>query len=235
MKRLLLLATLLPTLAAAQTGSETLRGTNMAGDIIRTFDFGSSEVDGHPYLSLHWIEGSFRTTAGRIHTAVPMKFEAYTGRLAVLSATDSLYLKPEVVVEFEYVDQGRVRRFRNGIEGIPEEGTRWPSTDKTYLEVVHEGNWSLYLDVRKVVRPADFDPVFQSGSRVARLVVQERYLIRRPDGTMEPWNPSRRNLRVFGGELAREAQRFARSERVDFDNPEHLARLFEHVSALAAQ
>ncbi len=184
-------------------------------------------IVGHPYLHNEWSKGSFRTNGGAVYSNVSMKFESNSGLLAIFNDVDSLFMKPSVVPEFQYTNNGVPYQFKNGFFD------RDLNLDIVhYLHVLSEGSWSIYREYRKEVVPANFDPVFNTGSRFDRLVEDSRYLVKSPDGKWSELNPNRRNLTRLFGDHGRDVVDFARKNNLKFDKNDDLARIFEHASSL---
>lgn len=184
-------------------------------------------IMGHPYLHSEWSEGSFRTNGGAMYSNVKMKFESNSGLLAIFNDTDSLFMKPSVVAEFQYTHKGIPYQFKNGFYD------RDVDLDiVNYLHVLSEGPWSIYRHYKKDVKPANFDPVFNTGSRFDRLVEESRYLVKSPDGKWSEINPNRRNLTRLFGDHGRDVVAYARANHLQYDEDEDLIQIFEHASAL---
>lgn len=187
-------------------------------------------IVGHPYLHDEWSKGSFRTNGGAVYTNVLMKFESNSGLLAIYNEVDSLFMKPSVVAEFQYTLNGKPYQFKNGFFDLDTK-----LEEVQYLQVLSEGRWSIYRHIRKEVKPADFDPVFNTGSRFDRLVEVSRYLVKSPSGTWSEINPNRRNLTRLFGDNGRAVIAFARQHNLEYDNDDDLIQIFEHASSLIQQ
>lgn len=182
---------------------------------------------GHPYLHNEWSKGSFRTNGGAVYSNVAMKFESNSGLLAIFNEVDSLFMKPSVVAEFQYTHNGIPYLFKNGFYD------RDIDLDIVhYLHVLSEGSWSIYREYRKEVKPANFDPVFNTGSRFDRLVETSRYLVKSPDGRWSEVNPNRRNLTRLFGDQGRDVVDFARKNNLRYDKDDDLIQIFEQASRL---
>jgi len=182
---------------------------------------------GHPYLHNEWSKGSFRTNGGAVYSNVAMKFESNSGLLAIYNEVDSLFMKPSVVAEFQYTHNGIPYLFKNGFFD------RDIKLDIVhYLHVLSEGSWSIYRQYRKEVKPSNYDPVFNTGSRFDRLVENSRYLVKSPDGRWSEVNPNRRNLTRLLGDRGRDVVDFARKNNLSYDKDEDLIQIFEYASSL---
>lgn len=232
MNPLLILAfffTLAASALHAQAVGSTLEQLNLnsgANQIVPyTFDY--EVLQGHPYHHPAWVGGSFRTSSNMVFTDVPMKYDSYSGFLAIRLDQDSVFMKPAVVTEFQYSIDGRPYRFKNGYFeydlGVKPE---------TYYLVLSEGSFTLLKDVKKVYKEADFDAVFNTGSKFDKLVESPRYLVKKPDGTFSAILANRRNVLAQFGDNRGKVQDFVRSNRLDYGKDADLARIFDFASTL---
>lgn len=215
--------------AQAQTDGFALEQLflNSGTNVIPNYKHDYNLILGHPYLHNEWSTGSFRTKGGTVYSNVAMKFESNSGLLAIYNDVDSLFMKPSVVAEFQYTHNGIPYSFKNGFYD------RDVNLDIVhYLHVLSEGKWSIYREYRKVVKPANYDPVFNTGSRFDRLVEDSRYLVKGPDGKWSELNPNRRNLSRLFGDNGRAVISYARQHNLDYDEDDDLIQIFEHASSL---
>jgi hypothetical protein len=189
------------------------------------FDYGV--LQGHPYHHPQWVSGTFRTASNMVFTDVPMKFDSYSGFLAIRKDQDSVFMKPSVVTEFQYTVDGVPYLFKNGyfeydLKVKPD----------AYFLVLSEGAYTLLKDVSKEYKESDYDAVFKTGSKFDRLLEKPRYLVKSPDGSYKAILPNRRNVLALFGDDRRNVQEYARSQRLDFDKDADLARIFDFASTL---
>jgi hypothetical protein len=217
------------TLRAQGTGYslEQLNLNSSANQIVPyNFDYGV--LQGHPYHHPQWVTGTFRTTSNMVFTDVPMKYDSYSGFLAIRMDADSVFMKPSMVTEFQYSIGGQPHLFKNGYFeydlGVKPEA---------YFLVLSEGTFTLLKDVAKIYKKANYDAVFNTGSKFDRLLDAPRYLVKKPDGTFTSVLPNRRSvLPVFGANRVK-VQDYVRSNRLDFGKDADLARIFDYASTLA--
>lgn len=200
---------------------------NSGANQIVPYKFDYEVLQGHPYHHPAWLKGSFRTSSSMVFTEVPMKFDSYSGFLAIQLDQDSVFMKPAMVTEFQYAIDGRPYLFKNGYFeydlGVKPEA---------YYLVLSEGAFTLLKDVKKVYTKADFDPVFNTGSKFDRLLETPRYLVKRPDGRFTAILPNRRNVLAQFGDHRGKVQDFVRSNRLDYRKDADLARIFDFASTL---
>lgn len=190
-----------------------------------TYQFDYGQIDGTPYAENQWAKGSILTDSGIIFTDVEMKFEAVSGLLAIRHNADSVYLRPSVVTEFQYHIDGQLHLYKNGFYA--------PSVKvkkEDYLQVIHEGDWSIYKQVKKEYKEANFDPVFNTGNRFDSFQDANRYIVKSPDGSWSTLSPTRRNINRLFGSRSGEVNSFIRSNGLNLSNDVDLGRIFEFAS-----
>lgn len=197
------------------------------GTFIMGYNANAGYFEGTPFYHNEWRNGSFRTASGNVIVNVDMKFEAYTGALVIRHKGDSVYTSKTVVTEFQYEHSGMPIQFKNGFYDERNNINR----DK-YLQVIYEGNWSVYKDVTVIFKEANFDPVFQTGNRYDTFEQKDRYMVKNPDGNWTALIPRRRSLNRFFGDISADIGDFVRDNQLDYGNDVHLRRIFEYASGL---
>jgi hypothetical protein len=200
---------------------------NSGANQVVPYKFDYEILQGHPYHHPAWLKGSFRTSSNMVFTEVPMKYDSYSGFLAIQLDQDSVFMKPAVVTEFQYAIDGRPYLFKNGFFDY-DLGVK----PEAYFLVLSDGAFTLLKDVKKVYTKADFDPVFNTGSRFDRLLETPRYLVKKPDGRFAAILPNRRNVLAQFGEHRGKVQEFVRSNRLDYGKDADLARIFDFASTM---
>lgn len=233
MKKNLLLLSLICILGAGSASAQAIGfsleqlNLNSAGNQIVPYNFDYEVLQGHPYHHPAWVKGSFRTTSSMVFTEVPMKYDSYSKRLAIRMDQDSVFMKPEMVTEFQYSVDGVPYVFKNGYFDV-DLGIKAES----YFQVMTEGGFTLLKDVSKEYRKANYDAVFNTGSRYDRLVEVTRYIVKTPDGKFRTMSAQRNSVLAAVGIYRPEVQEFARKNRIDFRKDADLIRVFEFASSL---
>ncbi len=194
---------------------------------ITGYNSNAGYYEGTPFFNSQWVKGSVITSAGNLLEQVEMKYEAFSQLLMVKHKGDSTYIHPQIVKGFSFDDNGKRYSFSNGHF---DENLRIDRNK--YLQVLAEGKWSLYKDVQKVFKEANFDPVFQTGNRYDNFSEQTRYLFVNPQGEWIALIPRRRSVERFFGEQSGKVRDFVRQNDLDYANDTHLAQLFEFVNTL---
>lgn len=200
---------------------------NSSNNLMATYNANAGIIDGTPFYNTTWQKGTIKATDGSVYSGLDLKFESYSGLLIVKFKGDSLIVFPQVINEFSFDSNGKSKVFKNGYynEKLKIERTR-------YLQVIKEGYWSAYKDVSKELKKSDFDPVFQTGSRVDRFVDKERYLFVNPQGEWTALMPRRRSIERFFGGKSGQVRAFVRQNNLDYSNDDHLTQIFEYVNSL---
>lgn len=185
------------------------------------------EVAGHPFIQDSWQSGTIITKTGQTFSDLLLKYEVVNGLVMILHKGDSLYTRSDYVTGFVYFDNNKPVEYKNGLEAsaIDLDGSR-------YVQVIHEGEWSLYKETKKELREADFNPVTEMGSRYNYFKETVRYISHSPDGDWSVINPSRRGLTRLFGKKGREVIRFVRDNKLGYNNDDDLARIFGYASGL---
>lgn len=229
----LLTLTLFLALATTQLHSQAVGysleqlNLNSSGNQIVPYAFDYAVLQGHPYHHPAWIKGTFRTTSSMVFTDVPMKYDSYSGFLAIQFEQDSVFMKPAMVSEFQYTVNGQPYLFKNGYFeydlGVKPEA---------YFLVLSEGKFTLLKDVAKIYKKANYDAVFNTGSKFDQLIETPRYLVKKPDGTFTAVLANRRQVLPLFGANRGKVQEYVRSNRLDFGKDADLARIFDYASTL---
>lgn len=229
----LLTLTLLFALATTQLNAQAVGysleqlNLNSSGNQIVPYTFDYGILQGHPYHHPNWVTGSFRTSSNMVFTDVPMKFDSYSGFLAIQINQDSVFMKPAMVTEFQYTVVGQPYLFKNGYFEF-DLGVK----PEAYFMVLSEGKFTLLKDVAKIYKKADFDAVFNTGSKFDRLLETPRYIVKKPDGTFTAVLANRRQMLPLFGANRGNVQQYVRSNRLDFGKDADLARIFDFASTL---
>lgn len=225
---LLVLALGLSTQTLAQGDLENFlraRQVTADGSMMVLYKGGSRAVLGTPFYNESWRSGSITATGGTTFSEIPIKYDALSSLVMIQHRGDSTYLYPQVISEFTMNMDGEVLRFKNGHydEKLKIERTK-------YLQVIQEGYWSMYKDVSKELKEADFDPVFGLGSRDDQFVDNSRYIFVNPKGEWSTFTLRRRQIERFFGDEVGKVRDFVRSNGLNIENDKDLAKVFEFMN-----
>jgi hypothetical protein len=225
---LVLLSLALSTQSLAQGDLENFlrsRQVSADGNMMVLYKGGSKVIIGTPFFNDSWRNGSITASGGNTFNDVTIKFDSHSSLVMVKHRGDSLYLYPQVISEFTLNTDNGILLFKNGHydEKLKLDRTK-------YLQVLQEGYWSLYKDVQKQLKEADFDPVFQIGSRDNQFVENVRYLFVNPKGEWNALPLRRRQIeRFFGDELGK-VREYVRANNLNIESEADLSKIFEYLN-----
>ncbi|RFP65628.1 hypothetical protein D0N36_07985 [Hymenobacter lapidiphilus] len=208
----MLLVCLAPLGAAAQqTAEQTGQAAQMnlnalATGIPAVLPHNSSEgLNGSPYLEPRWLMARLRTSASKPLAPVALKYDVLAQRLLMrpdAARTDSLQLDDQLVVGFELnapataTAPARIRHFRRFTE------TADRQQQGEYVEVLHEGRYTLLKRYTKQFVPAKEPQAYSYGPRLDQIRDQNQYFLLRPDKTLVPLKLTLKTLQAAAPELA---------------------------------
>ncbi|UYZ64591.1 hypothetical protein [Hymenobacter weizhouensis] len=205
---LLLLAGLLPLAALAQQPSIEQSGTAAQANL-NSLVAGSPAVVprgeaygtiGSPYADPRWLPARITLTSKVPLAPVPLKYDVLNRRLLmrpVNRPADSLVLDDRTVVRFELEEPGGRRRLFRRFEEAPV-----PTQRPDYVEVLHEGKYTLLKRYAKAVQKADYQGAYSADRRFDEVLDRPTYYLRRPDGSAVPVKLSLKALQAAAPELA---------------------------------
>ena len=205
---------LLLAATAAQAQTPSIRQTGNAGrDNIQALVDGSSAmlprgesagVKGSPYLENRWLETRLQLSNKAVVEPVLFKYDILEQRLLVRPPkhpNDSIQLNRGTVNSFiiespTAAQPARQRHFRLFVEA--------PDRDEqgAYVEVVHEGAYTLLKRYTKSMRKANYQQAYSSGNRYDEIEDRNQYYLLRPDQTLVPLKLTLKMLQAAAPELA---------------------------------
>lgn len=166
---------------------------------------GVEGVKGSPYVDNRWLP-AYLTLASKVALApVPLKYDVLNQRLLmrpVNRPTDSLELDDKLVVRFELEEPsleagGKRRRVFRRFEEAPE-----PRQRAAYVEVLHEGRYSLLKRYAKTLRKANNVGAYNTAERYDELEDKSVYYLRQPTGALVPVKLNLKALQAAAPDLA---------------------------------
>ncbi|MBO0356545.1 hypothetical protein J0X19_01180 [Hymenobacter sp. BT186] len=180
---------------------------------------GSEGVIGSPYVDNRWLP-AYITLSNKVPLApIPLKYDVLNRRLLMRPITrpnDSLQLDDQRVVRFELEEpntglQGKKRRVFRRFEEAPE-----PRQRVSYVEVLHEGRYSLLKHYNKVLRKANPGP-YNVEVRYDELEDKNTYYLRSPDATVMPIKLNNKALQAAAPGLAKALKESAAAKTAKTD------------------
>lgn len=167
---------------------------------------GSTEgVNGSPYVDNRWLT-AYITLSNKVPLApIPLKYDVLNRRLLmrpINRPNDSLQLDDGRVVRFELEEpatgaKGKTKRLFRRFEEATE-----PRHRASYVEVLHEGRYSLLKHYNKVLRKANNSGAYNTGERYDEVEDKNSYYLRLPNATVVPVKLNSKALQLAAPELA---------------------------------
>ncbi|GAB3333602.1 hypothetical protein ACFQT0_18950 [Hymenobacter humi] len=160
---------------------------------------------GSPYVDNRWLPARITLNNKIPLAAVPLKYDVLEQRLLMRTVerpNDSLQLDDRRVVQFVLLEPGfaqglgRQRTFRR-FEEAPLAKNR-----PDYVEVLHEGRYTLLKHYVKSLKKADFQGAYSSDRRYDEIEDKTVYYLRTPEAQLLPVKLSLRPLQAAAPALA---------------------------------
>lgn len=161
-------------------------------------------VNGSPYLDKRWLPARLQM-ANKIELApVPLKVDVLERRLLMRPfnrPNDSLVLDDRLLVGFTLdepagLQPARVRKFRRFVEAPV------ASQQMEFVEIVHEGKFTLLKRYAKTLRQANYQGAYSTGNRYDEIEDKTQYYLKRFDGTLVPLKLTLKMLQAAAPQLA---------------------------------
>ena len=165
----------------------------------------SSGIIGSPYADNRWLPAQITLTNNLPLAAVPLKYDVLDHRLlmrTVARPNDSLQLDDRQVVRFVLLEPAsalapaRQRVFRRFLEA-PISGQR-----ADYVEVLHEGRYTLLKHYLRTLKKADFQGAYSTGRRYDEIEDKSVYYLRTPEAELVPVKLALKPLQAAAPALA---------------------------------
>ncbi|MFU8859380.1 MAG: hypothetical protein ACNA8K_03055 [Cyclonatronaceae bacterium] len=199
-----------------------------SGNVVVTFNESYYGIEGTPYLVQDFVSGAFHQSGAGRYEEVRIRYNAYEDWLEVIIDSDSLVLKPSAIRSFEFANSGGSHVYRNGFSS-PDDGI----DRENYLRVMHDGNIVFLKRHIKELKKADFDPVFNIGSRHDQFVDQERYYSAGSGSNLiEPVRMRRRDILNLMSDKSDQIARYVRDNRLNYRSAEDVVKMLEQYDRL---
>lgn len=199
-----------------------------SGNVVVTFNESYYGVEGSPYFIQDFVTGAFHQAGAGTYVDVRIRYNAYEDWLEVIIESDSLVLKPSVIRTFSFTDDGLYYVYRNGFSSPGSNISR-----ENYLRVMHEGNIIFLKRHTKELKKADFDPVFNIGSRYDQFVEKESYFSAGSGSDhLEPVRMRRRDILNLMSDKSDQIARYVRDNRLNYRSADDVVKMLEYYDQL---
>jgi hypothetical protein len=185
-------------------------------------------IEGAPYHFNDFLEGAFHHTGVGRYEQVMIRYNAYEDWLEIVADSDSLILNPKAVGSFEFKHNGVYYLYRNGYRSQDNRIER-----ENYLQVLYDGSAVFMKRHNKELKKANFDPVFNTGSKYDRFVENESYYMAGSGGDhLEPVRLRRRDVLDLMGDYSDQIAKFARDNRLNYRSEADVLKMLEQYDHL---
>ncbi|HEX8506220.1 MAG TPA: hypothetical protein VF630_12695 [Hymenobacter sp.] len=162
-------------------------------------------VKGSPYADNRWLPAQITLSNSLPLAPVPLKYDVLGHRLlmrAPARPNDTLQLDDRQVVRFvlqepaSSLSPARARTFRRFVEA-PE-----PRQQADYVEVLHEGGYSLLKHHLKSLKKANYQGAYSTDVRYDEIEDKSVYYVRTPKAELTPVKLALKSLRAAAPALA---------------------------------
>lgn len=165
----------------------------------------AEETMGSPYADKRWLPAQLRMTSNKPMAPVSLKYDVLNDRLLMKSInrpSDSLQLNDQLVAGFVLEEPtasgqpARLRQFRRFAEA--------PQADQRqkYVEVLHEGSYTLLKRYDKVLRKAQLEGGYSSTRRYDEIADKNSYYLVRAGSAAVPVKLTLKAMQAAAPELA---------------------------------
>lgn len=165
---------------------------------------GTADLKGSPYADPRWLAARLTVSNNKPLAPLALKYDVLNKRLLMrenFKVRDSLRLDDRLVTGFTLEEPAangvpaRQRVFRRFLEA-PDEKTR-----ANYVEVLHEGKYTLLKQYVKTVRKADYQNAYSNDRRFDEIEDKPLYFLRRPNGSLVAVKLNQKSLSSAAPEL----------------------------------
>ncbi|WP_139924548.1 hypothetical protein [Hymenobacter sp. DG01] len=178
-------------------------GALLDGKMAYAYQAPQREAQGQAFFQRTWQPGEIIlvNTKQRIGN-IQLQYDAYGYQLLAVpqrNRADTLLLNKNEIQGFVVQDElfaDRVHTFRR-FDNAPR-----PDQQQEYVEVLHEGKYTLLKRHSRQLQRSDKDKVFNSGRHYDQLVEYNSYFLSRPDGTVVPVKLNAKAISAAAPDLA---------------------------------
>lgn len=226
---LMTLAFIFTVNADAQDGTSSLTVEDMR-DMSRTSfvpTHQAVETRGTPFFNEEFMDGAVTFKNGQTTNVLPLRYNAYEGNVQFSDGNNIYAIDSNTVEEFEIYASDGIIRFTKGYDA------RRLSEDE-FVAVLSEGHAKFM--VKYSVNYHENVSGYGQATQVEEYVPSESYYVKFGDGDVGRIRSlsERRVLRAFPSHRD-QLEEYAEKNNLQFDDTQHVARLFNHYNTLASE
>jgi hypothetical protein len=202
------------------------------GNLIYTRAGSYYGIMGTPYLNEKWSPATIFTLDGRKHENTPVMYNAHYNLIEAVVGKDTLILDSRLIkeVQLPVVDKDglRVAKLRNG---FVEPKEKIEATD--FFEIIYDGSQiTMFRKHYKHLKPSNFDPAYNTGSKFDEFILQSTTYVKTPDGKISKLKANKKGILELTGNKTKEVERFVNSEKLKFNVDSDLILIFSYYEGL---
>lgn len=182
-------------------------------------------IEGSPYFTEDFYEGSVYLTNGRLTRSVPIRYNTHEQSIDFMSANEIFSVGMENIRSFEFSADGEIFKFSKGFEasGI---------TKDDFVEVVEEGE-AVFI-IRHHTSLFEDSASYGVATQQNRYVSNETFYIRAGDGDLTRIRrPNKRRVLRSFPDYRGELENYAEENNLDLSGKSGIARLTAYYNTLA--
>ncbi len=234
---LLIILTALPSHAQTLIDQQNLmqlgdRTGNTTGRLLYTRAGSYYGVMGTPYLNDKWTPAIITALDGKKHENTPVLYNAHYDLVEAVVGKDTLILNSRLItsVEMPVTDANGVRyvKLKNGFTSASE---KIESTN--FFEMVYEGSeFTLMRKHYKHLKPSDFNPAYNTGSKFDEFQMQTTTYVKTADGQIQKVKTNRRDILRLMGDKSKQVEDYVKKEKLKYEADADLVRIFAYYETL---
>jgi len=185
------------------------------------------ETRGTPYFNEEFSDGAVTFKNGQTTNVLPLRYNAYEGQVQFRDGNNIYAIESNTVEEFELYTSDGIIRFTKGYDA------RRLSEDE-FVAVLSEGDAKFM--VKYSVNYHENVSGYGQATQVEEYVQSENFYVKIGDGNVNRIRSlnERRIIRSFPSHRD-EIEEYAEENNIQFDNIQHVARLFNYYNSLVSE
>jgi hypothetical protein len=202
------------------------------GTLIYTRSGSYYGIMGTPYLNDKWSPATISTLDGRKHQNTPVMYNAHYDLIEAVVGKDTLILDSRLIREIELpvVDKDglRVAKLRNGFTEPKEK-----IEPTNFFEIMYEGSKITLLRKHyKHLKPSNFDPAYNTGSKFDEFILQTTTYVKTPNGKISKLKANKKGILELTGDKSKQVDSFVSKEKLKFNVDADLILIFSYYEGL---
>ena len=197
-------------------------------DVLYTFPSDEKRVVvGDPYLNANWQKSTVLLSDDKLLEGYPVRYDIRSRELEVKSKYGIKVLEARRVKSYVSLDSlnNSPKYFINSTRFKDEKG----NVTEGFFEVLSDGKLPLFKSVSLEVRPANYRPELNMGSREDKILKKEKYYYMQNQNIFEVPTSAKKLAPVFG-DRSEEMQKFIKTNKLLLKEETHLKLVFDEFN-----